>query len=605
MTSTVRTLSPENIPEALQRCPHWVTWRREERDGKPTKVPYNAKTGAYAKVDDSATWTTFEQCLAAASKFDGLGFVLTKDDPFFGVDLDKCLDTETGQLTPEAVALMEALRSYTERSPSGTGIRIFCRGVLPNGCAGKRKGTVEFYASGRYLTLTGHHVDGFPRTIEERTAALNTLWPRVFPEQIPSPNGHAPARLSDTELLGRCRYAKNAEKFDTLWQGDWSEYASQSDADLALLGMLKFYSQDPGQLDRLFWQSGLMREKWDARRGEQTYGERTITQALASCRETYRAGHSSHRATPPLLDAPRTVLADAPYPLTDSGNAEYFAARHGAQVRFDHRRSRWLLWRAHRWAPDEYAEIRRLSKQAMRQRLTDVAACENSEERTRLAKWAISSESRTRLEALLSLAQAEQALADKGDQWDRDPLLDTGETVKKRYKAKSPGRIAAMTKLNQAGLGGMGGRRPTHGRKALEELLRKGAEEGSPIAVMEREIMAGYMADLGGEAQASAMDTGLVKRLVGLDLDWMLLRSWCDGAVKLSRQKLLQLSQARARNSLTFAQLVKALGGPGRRPAQLNGDIVIRRFAEGGPVSANGGATTAPIDRNDPPGGAF
>src|ERR1044071_9097109 len=106
MTSGVLTLCPENIPEALKPWDQWVTWRREERNGKPTKIPCNAKTSAYAKVDDTTTWTTFRDCLAVASDFDGLGFVLTKADPFFGVDLDKCIDPISGLITSEALFLM-------------------------------------------------------------------------------------------------------------------------------------------------------------------------------------------------------------------------------------------------------------------------------------------------------------------------------------------------------------------------------------------------------------------------------------------------------------------------------------------------------------------
>ena len=47
-----------------------------------------------------------------------------------------------------------------------------------------------------------------------------------------------------------------------------------------------------------------------------------------------------------------------------------------------------------------------------------------------------------------------------------DEVSSRPETANKR-PFKSSGRVAAMTRLNEEGLGGMGGRRPTHGRKAL------------------------------------------------------------------------------------------------------------------------------------------
>jgi len=111
------------------------------------------------------------------------------------------------------------------------------------------------------------------------------------------------------------------------------------------------------------------------------------------------------------------------YPCTDSGNAEHFASKYGDIVRFDHRRGRWLLWRTHRWCPDVDEEIRRLSKLSSRDRFKSASACEDLKERERIAKWAIQSESRSKLDALLALAKAETPIADGGENWDRDPLL--------------------------------------------------------------------------------------------------------------------------------------------------------------------------------------
>jgi len=143
-------VSIEAIPQALKALSRWVAWRREERDGKPTKVPYNVLTGNKASVTDPDDWATFEQAIAAfeAGGYDGIGFVLTADDPFAGVDLDHCLDPNTGVLEPWASSIVDQLHSYTERSPSGEGLRIFVIGKLPPGR--RRKGPIEFYDSQRY-----------------------------------------------------------------------------------------------------------------------------------------------------------------------------------------------------------------------------------------------------------------------------------------------------------------------------------------------------------------------------------------------------------------------------------------------------------------------
>ena len=85
---------------------------------------------------------------------------------------------------------------------------------------------------------------------------------------------------------------------------------------------------------------------------------------------------------------------------------------------------------------------------------------------------------------------------------------------------KSPGRVEAMRRVNERGLGGMGGRRPKHGRTALAELIKRGLEAGGDaLSSLHGDLVAGYLTDLGGAENVSAMDRGLVKRLVAVDLD--------------------------------------------------------------------------------------
>src|SRR5215207_8767489 len=73
---------------------------------------------------------------------------------------------------------------------------------------------------------------------------------------------------NDDEIIELCRRADNAAKFARLFDsGDTGEYAGDdSAADFALLGILKLYTQDPEQLDRIMRRSTLKRDKWDASR---------------------------------------------------------------------------------------------------------------------------------------------------------------------------------------------------------------------------------------------------------------------------------------------------------------------------------------------------
>jgi putative DNA primase/helicase len=152
------TLIPENIPEELTERPQWVCWRREIRDGKPTKVPYTPGRERRASSTDLLTWRTFEEALAAYERgeplYDGIGFVFCSADPFVGVDLDDCRDPESGEVAPWAQNIIDRVQEgYVEISPSSEGVHIIVEGSVREG--GMRKGKVEMYGRGRFFTITG------------------------------------------------------------------------------------------------------------------------------------------------------------------------------------------------------------------------------------------------------------------------------------------------------------------------------------------------------------------------------------------------------------------------------------------------------------------
>jgi hypothetical protein len=157
---------PENIPAELRALP-WVLWRGEARgQGKPTKVPYRVlNPHRKASSTDPATWSTFDAAVGALDYADGIGVVLT-GGVITCVDLDAVID-ERGQVDERAQALVNNLDSWTEISPSGTGLHIFVRGIVPKDLKGKQ---IEVYSTGRYIAVTGHR---WPRTPDVLT---NQQW---------------------------------------------------------------------------------------------------------------------------------------------------------------------------------------------------------------------------------------------------------------------------------------------------------------------------------------------------------------------------------------------------------------------------------------------
>ena len=169
-------------------------WKHERRGGKWTKVPYRAVDGGARRpqVDDPRTWGTFEQAIARAAEVQGIGYVFSAEDPFGGVDLDACIDRQTGELHPAAAEILDSAR----RLPGALAVgRRACTRSSTAKLNGDRNRTgdtpwgdeFEVYDRGRFFTVTG---DG-RGAIVERQAQLDAVVARMFGQ--PSQNGAGPA----------------------------------------------------------------------------------------------------------------------------------------------------------------------------------------------------------------------------------------------------------------------------------------------------------------------------------------------------------------------------------------------------------------------------
>lgn len=175
----------DRLPEELKTGARHVNWRYE---GNPaTKVLKIAGTLSNASSTNPRTWRTLEECVAAMEShprlYAGVGRVITKDDPFGGVDLDDVRDPETGKLSSGASEIVGKLDSYAEVSPSKSGVKLWVRARLDR--AYKKPG-VEVYPHGRYFTLTGWILPQALPTVEERQSELEALIREEFPVASPA-----------------------------------------------------------------------------------------------------------------------------------------------------------------------------------------------------------------------------------------------------------------------------------------------------------------------------------------------------------------------------------------------------------------------------------
>lgn len=177
-----------HILGCLRGIPQWVCWKYVERNGVSTKCPVDPQSGRNASVTDPATWTTFDVAVEAAYAFAGVGFVLTADDPFCGIDIDDCLN-EAGDFV-WGQDLVQWLGTYTEISPSGRGVKLLLRGRKPPSarCAKRGQGpdgtgAVEVFDRARFFTITGEQTPDSHADIMERQEELDALCRYFWPEQ--------------------------------------------------------------------------------------------------------------------------------------------------------------------------------------------------------------------------------------------------------------------------------------------------------------------------------------------------------------------------------------------------------------------------------------
>ena len=279
-----------SIPKELKENCLWCGWKYEIKDGRNTKIPYNPQTLQRARSDDPSTFKTYA-CAEDAfvgGYVDGLGIRICNG--YSAIDIDHCVTD--GFLSDAALDICTSMKSYSEKSPSGEGIRVIFKSsdfvfdkekyYIKNPNNG-----IEIYMDGvtnRFVTITGNAVYGYP--VVENNEALQQILDKYMlrPEkkQKSDQKTHIEANLSEDQILSKAMKNYN---FSSLFNGNMSSYNNDhSSADLALCNMLAFWTgKDFEKIDSIFKKSQLYREKWD----REDYKKMTIEKAIEGCEETY------------------------------------------------------------------------------------------------------------------------------------------------------------------------------------------------------------------------------------------------------------------------------------------------------------------------------
>lgn len=228
------------IPQELTERKQWaVSINDGQSDWKRPRLPQSL---AKMQINDPSQYSEYRQC----ERYPYKGFILTVDDPYTVIDLD---EPETEEQRERHAKIYSAVQSYAEVSQSGKGVHIICRGKVPSSV---RRDKVEIYSHSRYIICTGKTIREMP--IGDCQEMLDILWKEMRGTlEDSAPLIEFPERFSDGLLMELAGNAGNSDKFDMLCNGMWEGlYPSQSEADLALLSILCFYSPSNEQVRRIF-----------------------------------------------------------------------------------------------------------------------------------------------------------------------------------------------------------------------------------------------------------------------------------------------------------------------------------------------------------------
>jgi putative DNA primase/helicase len=308
-----------------------------------------------------AAWRTFDDL---AGDGDGAGFVL--GDGFSGIDLDDCRDECTGDLSDLGKDVVALANSYCEVSHSGTGVKILVRGSLPQGAKTKTKGPgIEVYSQKRWFAITGNGTG----EVESRQTELEAIYTRY---------------VAADPMLGKLINVKPRD--------------GENDGSRRLISVA-----------RTCLESGL-----------------THDQSIAIIRQyetiyPFPRSWSDADISKRLTDAAPNVQRK--FALTDTGNAELFAAQHGGDVRYVYLWGKWLIWNGRCWGEDTTGEVMRRAKRTARSIYDQATQCDDPDRRQDLAKFAAKCESAQKLNAMLSLAKSEQPIPATIESLDAQPWL--------------------------------------------------------------------------------------------------------------------------------------------------------------------------------------
>ena len=414
------------VPKILISTPQWAIWKSIPQPSrvKPLKVPFMV-SGQPADTKQPDNWGEFETAYEAWNKhqgqYNGLGFLFTATDQFAGLDIDNCV--VDGVILPFAMEIIKDFNTYTEFSPSGTGVKLFIRtGWKPplNTRQGIRTNGMELYYNWRYFTVTGKPIPGSSKDVCNCTEKLRDLYHRLlllqsselapiktfepvplsedFLTGVSRRNPNVAGRIEDETLAIRC----GADVVEQLYM-DRETRVDRSRNDMYIATWLISHGYSPGQVMSVLthptWFSGSKsRDK-----SSENYALTTLNRAISSVEHRKRS------------------LPDARKHWTEQGNAERLVEAFGNNLRYNAAKGGWLTWSGACWLPDVTGTVYRHLHDVVRNLHDSVGTTQDEDAAKKILTWAYKSESHKVQANSLNIAQSLEGVSIPLEAFDNSP----------------------------------------------------------------------------------------------------------------------------------------------------------------------------------------
>jgi len=404
-----------SIPQSLKDNGLWCCWKLSPDKGK---IPYNSATGQLARSNDKTTFHPFNEVMKSIGSYYGVkegkvigGLGLGIFNGFSAVDIDHCRDPQNGAVSEMAQDIIDYLQSYTEISPSGTGIRIVFRTNTPLNkeeyYINNRERGLEIYVSdqtNKFVTITGNAL--YPSEIRE--VDIQYILDKYMKKAV------TPATTEQVTITDGVYDPRKLEKalqkdqhLIELWNGVApGSGKNESELDLALCSKLAFYLNCNFEaIKSLFMSSPYYVSKDDKHKKkwlEGAYSDNTILKAINS----------------------QTQVVDfAGYGLNDTGNAHRFADKFRDALKYNVDNKKWMSWNGKYWQYDLYNNVKNLAEMVIEEMKQQAKKIDGENERKAMflnIKKALSSAGK---EAMLRETMHLPEIPVTNDSFDNDPML--------------------------------------------------------------------------------------------------------------------------------------------------------------------------------------